>query len=211
MLWVMALTCAGVAGAEPGRTIFREDFEAGPKAIWKPVDFEGKTEHTIVKEATNSFMRARASGTASGLAVKPDEVSAKGAVVSWKWKIDQIPPGGSDDNIKTFDHTGRVFVAFDTFIGPPRTINYVWGNTVPAGGTYHHPSSGRSRFIVLQSGNARAGEWIAEERDLMKDWKVLFGDDDPPEIVGLGFMTDADGTKTTVTGWYDDFMIRTAR
>ncbi|MGZ8899498.1 MAG: DUF3047 domain-containing protein, partial [Limisphaerales bacterium] len=41
-------------------------------------------------------------------------------------------------------------------------------------------------------------------RDLSADWKTLFGSDDVPEIVGLGFMTDSDGTKTTVTGWYDD-------
>jgi len=35
----------------------------------------------------------------------------------------------------------------------------------------------------------------------------LFGEDDVPEIVGLGFMTDSDGTKSKVTGWYDDIRV----
>jgi hypothetical protein len=198
-------------GADRARTIFKEDFEAGLKPAWNSVDFDGKTEHSILREGTNSVLQARAASSASGLAVKLDPASAEGVTVSWKWKIDRIPPGGSDDKKNTFDHTGRIFVAFKTLIGPPRTINYVWGNTVPVRGTFHHPSSGRSRFIVLQSGNARAGEWIAEQRDLTRDWKQLFGDDKPPQIVGFGFMTDSDGTKSTVTGYYDDFEIRSGK
>lgn len=204
-----ALTIGGglVTGAE--RVHFREDFERGLRAIWKPVEFEGETKHTVIKEGGNAVLQARAAKSASGLAVKLDATEARGARFSWKWKIDKIPAGGSDDTKKTFDHTGRVFVAFKTLIGPPRSINYVWGNVAKPGETFHHPSSGRSRFIVLQSGNGKAGQWIAESRDLAADWKLLFGNDDPPEIVGLGFMTDSDGTQTTVTGWYDDLALET--
>lgn len=206
-LVTMAALCGAMEGRGPGREFFREDFERGLREVWKPVEFEGETKHAIVKEGTNSFLQARAASSASGLAVKLGGLSAERATVSWKWKIDRIPAGGSDNEIKTFDHTARIFVAFKTLIGPPRTINYVWANTAKAGQTFHHPSSGRSRFIVLQSGNARAGEWIGESRDLARDWKQLFGDDEPPAIVGFGLMTDSDGTKTKVTGCYDDLTI----
>jgi hypothetical protein len=172
------------------------------------VQFTGETEYRVVPEGTNSVLRGSARSAASGYAAKLDAVSAKGALLSWKWKIDHIPPGGKDNDIKAFDHTARLFVAFKTFIGPPRTINYVWANQAAVGNTFHHPSSGRSRFVVLQSGNDKADQWIAETRDIAKDWKLLFGDDDPPAIVGLGFMTDSDGTKSTVTGWYDDIELR---
>ncbi len=183
--------------------LFKENFESGIGARWKKVEFTGETQHTIRKDGRNSFLEARAASSASGLAVKLDPIIADGTRLRWRWKIDRVPAGGSDSDIKKFDHTARLFVAFKTFIGPPRSINYVWANEVPPGKTFHHPSSGRSRFLVLESGNARAGEWITEERDLAADWKLLFGDD-APAIVGLGFMTDSDGTKTTVTGNYDD-------
>jgi hypothetical protein len=61
---------------------------------------------------------------------------------------------------------------------------------------------------VLQSGNEKMGQWLIEKRDVAADWKMLFGDDDVPEVVGLGFMTDSDGTKSTVTGWYDDIVLK---
>jgi len=184
--------------------LFREDFEAGLKPQWKKVEFTGETEHKLARDGTNSFVEAVANNSASGLAVKLEGLPPRGTVVRWRWKIDHIPQGGSDSDLKTFDHTARVFVAFKTLIGPPKSINYVWANEVDVGKTFEHPSSGRSRFLVLQSGNAKAGQWITEERDLAADWKQLFRDDDPPVIVGLGFMTDSDGTKTNVTGSYDD-------
>jgi hypothetical protein len=207
LLWLLSVFTA--FGGEKGRVAFSEDFEHGLKAIWRPVDFEGETVHSVERDGTNSFLQARADSSASGLAVKLNSIPAEGATVSWKWKIDKIPPGGSDDTLKTFDHTARIFVAFKTLIGPPRTINYVWGNVVAQGKTFHHPSSGRSRLIVLQSGNARAGEWLLEKRNLAQDWKTLFGDDEPPAIVGLGLMTDSDGTKCAVTGCYDDLRLTT--
>jgi hypothetical protein len=192
-----------IIAADPPAAL-RENFEQGLRSVWKKVEFEGETKYTIIKEGTNAVLRGTAQSAATGLAVKFDGLEPNGATLSWRWKIDKIPQGGSDNKKSTFDHTARLFVALKTRIGPPRTINYVWANNVPAGKTFHHPSSGRARFIVLNSGNAGAGEWHTFKRDIAADWKTLFGNDDIPEIVGLGFMTDSDGTGSTVTGWYDD-------
>ena len=211
MRWMGLFLLVGcIFGAEPG-SVFREDFERGLRKEWKPVEFEGETKYAIIKEGTNAFLKGTAQSAATGLAVKFDGVSPRNAQLSWRWKIDKIPEGASDDKKATFDHTARLFVAFKTRIGPPRTINYVWANTVPVGKTFEHPSSGRAKFIVLNSGNKGAGEWHSFKRNIVQDWKALFGNDDPPEIVGLGFMTDSDGTKTTVTGWYDDIELIAAQ
>jgi hypothetical protein len=191
-----------------GAVLFSEDFENGLSKRWEPVDFEGKTKYTIRKDGTNSVLEAHAQSTASGLAAKINIAPKSGTTFSWRWKIDKTAAGASDDSKKTFDHTARIFIAFKTTIGPPRTINYVWANKVPAGKTFQHPSSGRARFIALESGNEKAGQWQIYKRDLLADWKLLFGDDDPPTIVGIGLMTDSDGTKQTVTADYDDFVIR---
>jgi hypothetical protein len=189
------------------KVIAGDDFEHGLKSSWKKVEFESETVYTIEKEGTNSYLKAVAKHSASGLATKLDAVDPRNASFSWKWKIDHVPPGGSDTEKKSFDHAARMFVAFKTFIGPPKTINYVWANEAKVGGTFHHPSSGRSRFIVLRSGNGEAGKWFSEKRNLANDWKRLFGDDEPPAIVGIGFMTDSDGTKSTVVGCYDDIAL----
>ena len=209
VFFFFALSCHREAKAQ---VLFKEDFEQGIGPQWKKVEFTGETQHTIRKEGTtNSFVEARAESSASGLAVKLDSISADGTVLRWRWKIDRVPPGASDSDIKKFDHTGRVFVAFKTLIGPPRSINYVWANETAVGRIFEHPSSGRSRFVVLENGNAKAGKWIMEERDVAADWKLLFRDDKAPAIVGLGFMTDSDGTHTTVAGSYDDLELRSEK
>jgi hypothetical protein len=187
--------------------VFKEDFEHGLTERWKPVKFEGLTHYSIAREGTNSYLEGIADKTASGLAAEVSIEPRNRLILSWRWKIDQTPKGGGETEKKNFDHAARLFVAFKSRLGPPRTINYVWADKTPVGKMFHHPSSNRSRFIVLANGNDKAGQWVACRRDLLADWKLLFDDDDPPEIVGIGLMTDSDGTQTRVTGAYDDLQI----
>jgi hypothetical protein len=203
LVFAGVIACANLYGG----TLFSEDFERGLGKRWEPVKFEGITEYSIVKEGGNSVLQARAASTASGLGTKADFAVKPNTTFSWRWKLDKTPPGASDDTKKTFDHTARIFVAFKTTLGTPRIINYVWANKTAVGKTFHHPSSSRSRFITLESGDAKAGQWIKESRDLFADWKLLFGNDDPPGVVSIGLMTDSDGTASTVTGWYDDLVV----
>ncbi|HWC58955.1 MAG TPA: DUF3047 domain-containing protein [Verrucomicrobiae bacterium] len=200
------LIIAPVLGAD--RTIlFSEDFEKPLGERWKPVKFGELTDYRVVRENSNACLKASANSMSSAFATKVEVQPVSGTVIRWRWKISSCPTNGSEDELATFDHTARIFVAFDTFIGPPRTINYVWANRAQTNSVFDHPSSSRSKFIVLESGNAKAGQWVTEERNLTEDWKRLFKNDKPPKIVGLGVFTDSDGTRTSVTGWYDDIVI----
>lgn len=203
--WMLAQT----ARCSDSRPLFGEDFSKTITERWKPLpfDFDPPTDYRVIIENSNACLRGFARGDASALAVKLDLASSNATTFSWRWKISGCPTNGSDDKTKTFDHAGRVFVAFDTFIGPPYSINYVWANVAPTNATFNHPISSRSRFIVVESGNTRAGEWLAEKRDLQQDWQRLFGDKAMPKIVGIGVFTDSDGTKVPLTGWYDDIRL----
>ena len=64
--------------------------------------------------------------------------------------------------------------------------------------------SGRTQLIVVESGNARAGEWISEERDVTADWKSCFGQKTMPKIIGIGVLTDGDSLGCKLTGDYAD-------
>ena len=145
---------------------------------------------------------AFAQGGCSALATKVDLAPRAGITCSWNWKIDHCPKGASDDKLATFDHAARVFIAFDTWIGPPRTINYVWANQAQTNATFDHPSSSRARFIVLESGNGQAGRWLAEQRDVQKDWNLLFKGSPMPKIIAVGVFTESYYTRMPVTGWY---------
>jgi hypothetical protein len=201
------LTAAAAAPAS-AKPAFEENFERGLDfKRWEPIKFQAPTLYKVVKDGTNSVLQALAKSSASGLGARIAVPTGDAPKISWRWKLDKTPPGGSEDKIKTFDHTVRLYVAFKTLIGPPRTVNYVWANTMKVGQTFDHPSSGRAKFIVLQTGDAKAGQWQSETRNVGADWKALFGKDEVPEIVSVGIVTDSDSTASTVTGWYDDIVI----
>ena len=111
---------------------------------------------------------------------------------------------GSERDLKKFDHAARVFVAFDTFIGPPRTLNYLWANVEPMGTVLEHPKSNRAQIFVVESGNPKAGQWITEERDVGADWQKVFPDKPMPKLVGIGVMTDSDSLGMKLAGDYAD-------
>jgi len=189
------------------KILFSESFEQPLGERWKQVKFGEPTDYRIVSEKSNACLEASANSTSSAFSTKAEIQPASEMVIRWRWKISSCATNGSEDKLATFDHTARIFVAFDTFIGPPRTINYVWANRAGTNSIFDHPSSSRSKFIVVESGNEKAGQWLVEQRDLKKDWQRLFKTEAVPKIVGIGVFTDSDGTRTSVTGWYDDIVI----
>jgi hypothetical protein len=190
-------------GAED-RILFQEDFQKPLGERWKHVKFHEPTEYRIVPDGTNNCLMGFAKGGCSAFATKVELAAEPGIACSWRWKIDHCPKDGLDDSIAAFDHSARVFVAFDTWIGPPRTINYLWANRAATNSTFDHPLSSRTKFIVVESGNEKAGQWLVERRDLQKDWKLLFKDEPMPKIVGVGVFTDSHHTGAPITGWYED-------
>lgn len=204
----LGVTAMQLAAGESNRVLFAENFQPRSSNHWQNVAFfKPPTDYKIVHDGTNCFVRGVARTTCSGFTVNLDIEPPQRLKLHWRWKIEGVAPRGSERDLKRFDHTARVFIAFDTFIGPARTINYTWATDEKPGTALEHPKSGRAQIIVLQSGNARTNEWIAEERDVRADWRRVFGARPMPKIIGLGVMTDSDSTGAMLTGYYTDFRL----
>lgn len=198
------------AAAASNRVWFAESFQPGSSNRWENVAFfKTPTDYQVVRDGTNFCVRGLAEKTSSAYAVKLDVAPQPKFKLRWRWKIEGVAPLGSERELKRFDHAGRVFVAFDTLIGPPRTINYSWATDEKPGTALEHPKSSRAQIIVVQSGNSRTNEWIAEERDVVADWRRVFGQREMPKIVGLGVMTDSDSTGARLVGYYTDIRLTT--
>lgn len=195
----------------PGRApaaekiLFAENFSHGISQGWENVAFfKTPTDYEVVHGGTNGFLHAVAVQSCSALSVKLALAPPAKLKLRWRWRIAGVATNGSERELKRFDHAARVFVAFDTFIGPPRSLNYMWADVEKPGSVLDHPKSGRARIFVLQSGNERAGRWLAEERDVSADWQKAFPGQPMPKIVGLGVMTDSDSLGGKLTGDYAD-------
>ena len=205
-VWTDDGVAASRHGADNGTNtlLFSDHFERAIAGRWEQYKFGKPTDYSICREANTNCLKAVADKTCSALMTKVELEPPARLIARWRWKIDQIPPNSTDDVLRSFDHTARVIIVFDTLLGPPRTVNYVWANQVKIGAVFPHPRSGRAQMIALESGDTKAGQWIAEERDVTADWHQLFGDKAMPKIVAIGVITDSESTGTKVTGYYQN-------
>lgn len=143
--------------------------------------------------------------------------------VEWEWKIDSVLPSGDMTKKEGDDFAARMYVTFDydpanlsfgerikyrlyktftSFEIPLRSLNYVWGNEPDKiGTTGPNPFSDWVQYVVIQSGNVKAGQWLTEKRNILDDYKMVFGED-PPPISGITIMTDSDNTGESTRAWF---------
>ncbi len=205
ILFLSLCLAGGLCPAAETNIVFAENFSHGLTNGWENTAFFKKLSvYSTGQDGTNFFAHGVADNACSALSHKLNLPPPEQLTLRWRWKISGVQTNGSERNLKKFDHAARVFIAFDTFIGPPRTLNYLWGDVEKPGTVLAHPKSERAQIFVLESGNAHAGEWISESRDVTADWKKVFPDRAMPKIVGLGLMTDSDSLGGRLEGFYAD-------
>jgi hypothetical protein len=188
--------------------LFAEDFSRGISSGWQNTAyFKQPTDYQVRHDGTNFYVRAVADKSCSALAINLDLTPPGKLKLRWHWRVDGVNTNGSERDLKKFDHAARLFVAFEAPMGLTYTLNYFWGDAEPAGTVLQHPKSSRAQIFVLESGNAKAGQWVAEERDVTADWEKVFPGKPMPKVVGLGVMTDSDSLGEKLTGCYADIVL----
>jgi hypothetical protein len=185
----------------------------------------------VADEAGVSVLRSRAQSAVGTLAFALDASAQERPVLSWRWKVDHALEA-ADMSLKSGeDFAARVYVFFDIPLEelplavrakirlarflygpmvPAASVCYVWDNRHLPGQSAWSPFTDRVRVVVLQSGNALAGQWQTERRDLEADFRAAFGETwkkPVPRISGVAAGNDTDQTGETVTAWFGDFAL----
>ena len=197
---------------------------------WEKMVFPKISRHTIyrlIRDGRLTVVQAVSAASASGWMNAYHAPADQHPWISWRWKIAHVLKGGDVAAKRGDDYAARVYIAFEySPVGkswaqrmryhaarlvagdklPGSAINYIWANKSPVGTIVPNPYTGQTRMIVLQSGNALAGRWIAEKRNLVRDYQAAFGQK-PPPIMGIAIMTDTDNTGESTTAWYGDILL----
>jgi hypothetical protein len=126
-------------------------------------------------------------------------------VLSWKWKVTQLPKGGDFRRSKSDDQAAQLFLAFTK----TKAIVYVWDTTAPQGlmeSTTPVPFM-TVKVVVVRSGSAELGKWITESRNVYDDYKKLYGDE-PPAVKGMRFQINSQHTGTSAESWFADVVLK---
>ena len=208
------------------------DFETLPTETGVPVrwmllyldDVDRPTEYGVLTEDGNTFLRARADASASGLVARAPVDLRACPILKWRWRVHGTVEDGDITDKDYADAPARVLVAFpydprdvgaitrlkydiaktNTGRYPPgRVLSYVWANSAKPGAILKSPYRKNVRMIVVRSGDDLAGQWVSEERNVYVDYVRTFGEP-PSEVSGVGVMTDTEDTRTKAQADYDD-------
>jgi Protein of unknown function (DUF3047) len=149
----------------------------------------------------------------------------KTPILCWQWRID-APVATADMTKKSGDdYAARVYLTFTvppeqlglgtraklalarSIYGdqvPDAALNYVWDNRHPVGTLQDNAYTDRARMLVLRSGAGKAGAWVQERRNVLKDFQRAFGDLSGT-LSGLAIASDTDNTGAEAHAGFADF------
>ncbi len=206
LLPAMALFYASTGHAEE---ISISHFSTEGLTGWESKSFKGVTEYHVNREQGRTVIHAASQGAASGLVKKIRFDPATHRYLRWSWKIAHTIKGGDEKLKAGDDYAARLYVIFPgRFFWQMKAINYIWANKLPKGESIQNAYAANAKMVAVESGDGKAGQWRSEERDLLADYRALFGDN-PQETEAIAIMTDTDNTGGRADAWYGEISLST--
>lgn len=170
---------------------------------WELKEWKGKGEIIIENEDGNAFIRLKSSKNSFALHKELNFNIKEYPVITWRWKVSRLPEGADVRDSKTDDQAAQLYVVFPKFPAMinSRLIGYIWETSAPAGSVITSKKNPNTKYIVIQSGKERLGEWLEEKRNVYADYKMLFNEE-PPLVGKVSVMIDTDNTKSSAESFF---------
>lgn len=124
--------------------------------------------------------------------------------IQWRWRAKRLPEGASERGKN--DVGGAIYVTFGTdWLGRPKSIKYTYSSSLPVGSVV---SFGVLHVIVVSSGaQPYTGEWKTVQRNVIDDYRQVFGGEPPKRPLSITFWSDSDTTGELAKVDMDDIRL----
>ena len=206
-----------------------------PLPAWlAPQTFDNQPKHTqfsLVEDEGRVVLRAEARASASGL-IREIRVDPKThPILAWRWKVMNLIEKSDLGTRRGDDFPARLYVTFELDLDtlsegerlklrmarslygaklPLAALCYVWDTRAPVGTFAPNAYTDRVRMVVVESGAAWLGRWVANERNVAEDYRKAFGSA-PGAVNGVIFSSDTDNTGETAVALFGDTQFRARR
>lgn len=211
------------AQSPPAEKVVIDNFEAYPErqppAQWKYIS---RSEEVlplrrvtseddrlyVVEEEGNQFVRAYTHGEALRATVRNGVDFSwnleRRPLLTWRWRAHRLPEGANEQRDATNDSGAAVYVTFGSdWLGRPISIKYTYSSTLPVGTVVDY---GPLMVLVVDSGRGPGmGAWKTVTRNVVADYRQLFGDAPPERPVSITIWSDTDTTGGVAKADFDDF------
>ena len=225
-----ASTCRVAAADDAAIATFSSAAAGQPPAAWKFAGLPNKTptKFSIVDLDGAKVLKVEAESSYGNLVHAMKAQIGERSTLSWRWRVDKLideadlrTRGGDDSPAKVcvfFDFDAsklslgertKLSIARNTAGQdvPAQALCYVWDNKLAEGSGAANAFTKRIRFIVLESGTGKLGQWVAQRRTIAADYQRLFGDESEgklPTVVGIAVAADADNTQGHSVAYFGD-------
>ncbi len=189
-----------------GDSVVIADFSSGinakgvPKG-WQVKEKSGKADFAVIKDGGTHALRLRSAKTSFSIQKEVKIDLKQFPILTWKWKITDLPAGGDFRKSGTDDQAAQLFLAFSK----TQAIVYIWDTTAPQGviGNASAPFFMTIKAVVVRSGPSETGKWITEQRNVYEDYKKFFGSE-PPQVNGVRLQINSQHTGTAAESFFAD-------
>lgn len=194
----MALVILNATSAPPGRL---------PEG-WQLKVNRGTPDITVIGEPNSRFLRFKSRKSSFALERGVDVDVTQFPLLSWTWKVSELPSGGDFRRASTDDQAAQVLVAF----ADRRILTYIWDSSAPKG-VWQSTSSIPLVHIfalVCRSGAQELNQWLAETQNLDQDYRKAFGRA-PTRVKGIRLQINSQHTGSSAESYFGDISFRSAQ
>ena len=130
-------------------------------------------------------------------------------ILEWRWKAIALPKNGDCRKKSADDQAAQLYVIWPRFPEAVRSqiIGYIWDTTAPAGSIVKSEKTSTVTYVVMRSGTADLGKWITERRNVVEDYKKIYGGQpDGPGFVSIAI--DSDDTTSFAESIFGSILFR---
>ena len=166
---------------------------------------ESKTTYSLDTNKNGNYLKAEASGGASGLGKELKINLMKTPYLNITWKVEKDLAGIDEKSKKGHDFAARVFVVKKTGLTPlsNKAINYVFSSNNNINEYWRSPYTKSSIDYVLSTTKENLNEWVTVKANVKDHFKKLHGLD-VENITGIALMTDTDQSKKPAIAYYQN-------
>lgn len=131
-------------------------------------------------------------------------------IVQWSWQVVTLPKDGDARKSATDDEAAQIYVTFPRFPSAVRSriISYIWDTTAPVGSIFKSEKTGLVTYVVVRSGPADLGKWLTESRNVLEDYKKIYGEAPAEDVGAISIAIDSNDTNSTAESYFGEIFFR---
>jgi hypothetical protein len=146
----------------------------------------------IVEDADRRALHLKSQGDHSTIAKEVTVDLVATPILEWSWRVIMFPEGADLRRKEKSDATGHIFVVWPRApaLLRSRLIGYVWDPALPVNSVVPSQKTGTVTFVVVRSGPEGSPQWHTEQRNVVEDYRRIFGDAGNPGAVAISIDTN---------------------